>query len=83
MNNIPAHLKGKSATEILQQMQTTHRALGNREYIIFLEMNLLIALKDALCTLTDREMGVKSGLAGEGRAIAFLNTICPPRKEEP
>lgn len=78
MNHIPDHLKGLSAAEILLKMQATNNKMDNKEYITFLEMHMLIAIKDAMCALTDRELGFTSGLGSEARAIAFLNTICPP-----
>ncbi len=81
MNNIPQHLKGMSAVEITQQLKLNSNQMDSKSYITFLEMHLLIAIKDALCVLTDRELRMQSELAAEGRAIAFLNTVCPPRKE--
>ena len=78
MNQIPAHLKGLSAAEIVQQIRVANAPCDAPAYMAFLEMHLLIAIKDALCACDDAEWGLA---AAEGRAIAFLNMICPDMKE--
>lgn len=80
MNNIPSHLQGLNAVDILHRMRDSNQGMGEREYVTFLEMHLLLAISHALSALTDREVGLRTGLAVESRAVTFLKTLCPSKK---
>jgi hypothetical protein len=81
---IPKHLKEKSALQICAKMKEKYHLSHNatpRDYIVYIEGLLLLAVKDALCDadgvkMCDGDYGLM-GSEAEVRAIAFLNTVLP------
>lgn len=87
---IPAHLKGKSAAVICEEMKTRFFTLGegvsDKDYIILLEGFLIQAVMHAMCNADIKREGSylghiedysKVGIESEQRAIAFLNIVLP------
>lgn len=78
---IPEYLKGKSAAQIVDVMTLkfisgTHD--NGEDYIKYLEMLLLLAVKDALMNCDEVKELIQNGeYQAQQRAIAFLNIVLP------
>lgn len=77
---IPTYLQGKSAAQIVGEQGHILREKGmtEKDYILHLEMLLLIAVKDALCNCDEIKELIQDGeYLAQQRAIAFLNMVLP------
>lgn len=81
---IPVYLQGKSVETIMANMRSsfifksrhTSETFSVEGYCDYLEMLLIIAIKDALCN-ADYENEPMGSDGAAGRAIAFLNMVLP------
>jgi len=80
---IPTYLQGKSAVQIMNEVKVKfidkkYGVINIDDYVKFLQIVLLIAVKDALCNCDEVKELIQDGeYHAQQRAIAFLNLVLP------
>ena len=78
---IPDYLKGKTAAQIIGEVGAKfieQKGFDEKDYILYLENMLLLAVKDALMNAdATGKLHKDRAEQAEGLAIAFLNMVLP------